>query len=57
MAADIETFKKIYFQEFGKALTDKEAEQKAQSLLKLYKAVYGAPVIAKDYGKNDDNEI
>lgn len=45
MATDVETFKKIYFQEFGVVLTDKEAERKAQSLRMLYKAVYGSPQI------------
>jgi hypothetical protein len=55
MTADVETFKKIYFREFGIALTDKEAERKAQSLQMLYKAVYGSPAITKNYGNNNTN--
>lgn len=52
MAADVEIFKKLYFQEFSTALTDEEATQKAQSLMKLYKAVYGSPEIKN----NDENK-
>lgn len=50
MAVDVETFKKIYFQEFGVKLTDEEAAGRAHALMQVYKAVYGSPVITKDYG-------
>ena len=52
MTTNVETFKKIYLQEFGAALTDEEVTRKAQSLMKLYKAVYGSPVITIDYEKS-----
>lgn len=55
MAINVETFKKLYLHQFGVVLTDEEAERKAQSLMKLYKAVYGAPVIPKNYGNNITN--
>lgn len=55
MTADLDTFKKLYLQQFDVALTDEEAERKAQSLMKLYKAVYGAPVITKNYENNNTN--
>ncbi len=44
MTADIDSFKKLYLQQFGVALTDEEAERRARSLLRVYKAVYGSPV-------------
>ena len=43
MTADLDTFKKLYLQEFGVALTDEEAERRACSLMHVYKAVYGSP--------------
>lgn len=53
MTADLKTFKKLYLHQFGVVLTDEEAERKAQSLMKLYKAVYGSPTITKNYGNKD----
>lgn len=50
MTADLETFKKLYFQEFGVALTDEEAGRRARMLMQLYKAVYGSPVIQNKNG-------
>jgi hypothetical protein len=54
MAADLETFKKLYLQEFGMLLTDKEAERRARSLMQVYVAVYGTPPINQN---NDENII
>lgn len=55
MTADLKTFKKLYLHQFGVALTDEEAERKAQSLMKIYKTVYGSPVITKNYENNNTN--
>jgi len=44
MTTDISTFKKLYFQEFGKNLTDEEAEKRASQLKRVYVAVYGSPI-------------
>lgn len=43
MTTDVETFKKLYLQEFGVLLTDEEAERRASKLMQVYKAVYGSP--------------
>ena len=51
MTADLDTFKKLYFRQFGVALTDEEAEQRARSLMQIYVAVYGSPEI-----KGNDHE-
>lgn len=45
MTTDVETFKKLYLQEFGVLLTDEEAERRASKLMQVCKAVYGSPVI------------
>lgn len=37
----IEEFKKLYFKNFGIALTDEEATYRANNLVALYTAVYG----------------
>ncbi len=44
MTADLDSFKKLYLQQFGVALTDEEAERRARSLMRVYKAIYGSPV-------------
>jgi hypothetical protein len=44
MTTDVDTFKKLYFQEFGTNLTDEEAERQASQLKRVYVAVYGSPV-------------
>jgi len=49
MDTDVDTFKKLYFQEFGTHLTDEEAEKKASQLKRVYVAVYGTPVIQTNY--------
>lgn len=54
MAIDIETFKKLYHQQFGVALTDKEAERRARSLMCVYKVIYGSPTIEKNYGNKNN---
>ena len=54
MATDLETFKKLYLQEFGTVLTDEETEQRARSLMSLYKAVYGSPEIKTN---NDEQRV
>ena len=43
MISDLDTFKKLYLQEFDVALTDEETERKARSLMQVYVAVYGSP--------------
>ncbi len=43
MTTDVETFKKLYLQEFGVVLTDEDAEKLSASLKRLYIAVYGSP--------------
>ena len=53
MTTDLDTFKKLYLQEFGVALTDEEAERRARSLMNVYKVVYSSPVINKDYENNN----
>ncbi len=43
MTTEIEKFKRLYFSEFGIALTDEEAERQARLLVQIYKVVYGSP--------------
>lgn len=54
MTTEIEKFKRLYFSEFGIALTDEEAERQARLLVQIYKVVYGSPVITQNY-ENRDN--
>lgn len=56
MAINVETFKKLYLHQFDVVLSDEEAERKAQSLMKLYKAVYGSPELKNNYGNNDTKD-
>jgi hypothetical protein len=44
MSRDIETFKRIYLDEFNELLSDEDAERKARVLLELYVSVYGSLV-------------
>jgi len=55
MTTDIDTFKKLYLQEFGVALTDEEAERRAQSLMRVYKVVLGSPEIKSNDHENVTN--
>jgi len=48
----IKEFKEIYYREFGKIISDEEAQEKGQSLLSLFKIIYRA--IPPD--KNDEND-
>lgn len=58
MKADLETFKKLYLQEFGVALTDEDAERRARLLMSLYKAVYSSPEIKKTgYGNRNNTRV
>jgi hypothetical protein len=43
MTTDLDTFKKLYLQEFSEALNDEEAERRARALMNIYKVVYGSP--------------
>lgn len=36
----IKEFKRIYYKEFGKTISDEEAQEKGQSLLSLFKIIY-----------------
>ena len=45
----IEEFKRIYYKEFGKVLSDEEAQEKGQNLLSLFKIIYRSiPLDKKD---------
>ena|GEM_PF-3245658 len=56
MTTDIDTFKRLYCQEFGTDLTDEEAEKRALQLKRVYVAVYGSPVITKA-NEPEENQI
>ena len=43
----IEEFKEIYFREYGKNLSDKEAMEMGQRLISLFKIIY-RPIPGKD---------
>ena len=49
----VQKFKKLYEQRFNEKLTDKEAYQRANNLLNLYRAVY-TPLIQRE--KNNEND-
>jgi hypothetical protein len=49
----VQKFKKLYEQRFNEKLTDKEAYQRANKLLNLYRAVY-TPLIQRE--KNNEND-
>lgn len=36
----IKEFKEIYYKEFGRTISDEEAQEKGQSLLSLFKIIY-----------------
>jgi hypothetical protein len=55
MTTDIDTFKRLYCQEFGTDLTDEEAEKRASQLKRVYVAVYGSPVITKANEPEEDS--
>ena len=50
MTTETEKFKRLYFSEFGTALTDEDAERQARLLVQIYKVVFGSPVIKSNYG-------
>ena len=52
MTTDLDTFKKLYLQQFNVNLTDVEAERKARSLMRVYGAVYGSPELKNNYAKS-----
>lgn len=57
MTTNTDTFKQLYFQEFGVMLTDNEAERKAAQLKRLYVVVYGSPGIThEEYEKEASKE-
>ncbi len=47
----INDFKKIYRKEFGKTISDQEAQEKGQKLLSLFKIIYRP--IPQDYDKQE----
>ena len=49
----IKEFKKIYYQEYGKQISDEEAQEKGQNLLSLFKIIYRA--IPEDENKENNN--
>lgn len=49
----IKEFKEIYRKEFGKTISDEEAQEKGQKLLSLFKIIYRP--IPEDYDKPDEN--
>jgi len=53
----IKEFKEIYYKEFGKIISDEEAQEKGQSLLSLFKIIYRSiPVNNKNKIGTDKNE-
>jgi hypothetical protein len=56
MQPDLHKFKELYKDAFGVELTAEHAEVKARVLMNLYKAVYGSPVIQKDYGNKNNTK-
>lgn len=43
----LQTFKRLYLNEFGEELSDEVAEKKAQYLLEIYRVVYGLPMVGE----------
>lgn len=46
---ELEKFKRMYFSEFGIALTDEDAERQARLLVQIYKVVYGSPTTTQNH--------
>ena len=49
----IKEFKDIYYREFGKIISDEEAQEKGQSLLSLFKIIY-RPIPPDNNDENDN---
>ena len=52
----IQNFKRLYLQEFGEALSDAEAEQRAGYLLEVYRVVFGLPSVEEFFDNKIDDE-
>jgi hypothetical protein len=52
----IEEFKKIFYREFGRKLSDEEAHEKAQNLLSLFRIIYRTIPEDEDLTKNSGSE-
>jgi len=51
----IEEFKKIYREEFGKKISDEEAQEKGQRLLSLFKIIY-RPIPKDEFQNKIENK-
>lgn len=52
----IKEFKEIYYKEFGKTISDEEAQEKGQNLLSLFKIIYRSIPMDKNRLESDKNE-
>ncbi len=48
----INEFKRLFFQEYGKTITNKEAQEIGQRLISLFRIIY-RPIPGKDIPPND----
>ncbi|MDP4011960.1 MAG: hypothetical protein Q8P72_07120 [Candidatus Roizmanbacteria bacterium] len=51
----LEKFKRLFLQEFGKELSDTEAERRARYFLEVYRVVLGLPGV-EEFFDNQTNE-
>jgi hypothetical protein len=49
---DIKELKEIYYREFGKSISDEEAQEMGQRLISLFKVIY-RPIPGKDISPNE----
>lgn len=52
----IKEFKELYYKEFGKIISDEEAQKKGQNLLSLFKIIYRSIPMDKNRLESDKNE-
>lgn len=50
----LEKFKRLYEKHFGEKLTDEEARRKADSLVDIYRAVYGSVEFPNSDKRSDE---
>jgi hypothetical protein len=51
---DIKELKEIYYREFGKPISDEEAQEMGQRLISLFKIIY-RPIPGKDIPQKENN--
>lgn len=53
----IKEFKEIYYTEFGKTISDEEAQEMGQSLISLFKIIYRPIPTDEDNKQNNESQF